>query len=56
VGTLQVVVSTIGFMIQGHAYLVPAYRYWVGLAFTLVLCGSGLLRAYGVTGQTSTFF
>ncbi|XSG84504.1 MAG: hypothetical protein ACPW60_12305 [Methylohalobius sp. ZOD2] len=47
-GTLLIVVSAIGFMIQGHADLVPAYRYWVGLAFTLVLCGGGLLCAYGM--------
>ncbi|MGR9101189.1 MAG: hypothetical protein ACU826_11545, partial [Gammaproteobacteria bacterium] len=45
-GSLLVIVSAISFMIQGNVGLLPAYRYWVGLAFTLMLCGGGMICAY----------
>ncbi len=51
-GTALIVISAIGFMLQGHADLLPAYRYWVGLAFTLVLCAGGMICAYGLKEAT----
>jgi len=46
VGTALIILSAFSFMIQGHEELLPTYRYWVGLAFTLLLCGGGLVCAY----------
>ncbi len=51
-GTILIIVSAIGFMLQGHADLLPAYRYWLGLAFTLLLCAGGLICAYGLKETT----
>ncbi|MDD2723627.1 MAG: hypothetical protein PHH59_06355 [Methylovulum sp.] len=51
-GTVLIVISAIGFMLQGHADLLPAYRYWLGLAFTLLLCLGGLICAYGLKETT----
>jgi len=46
VGSILIVLSAISFMLQGHDELLPAYRYWVGLGLTLLLCGGGLVCAY----------
>ncbi|MGR8935423.1 MAG: hypothetical protein ACU837_13680 [Gammaproteobacteria bacterium] len=46
VGSLLIILSAVSFMLQGHANLLPAYRYWVGLGLTLLLCGGGLICAY----------
>ncbi|GAB6141026.1 hypothetical protein JCM14076_17550 [Methylosoma difficile] len=51
-GTALIVISAIGFMLQGHADLLPAYRYWLGLAFTFLLCLGGLICAYGLKETT----
>ncbi|MDO9107069.1 MAG: hypothetical protein Q7U57_19180 [Methylovulum sp.] len=51
-GTALIVISATGFMLQGHADLLPAYRYWLGLAFTLLLCLGGLICAYGLKETT----
>jgi len=51
-GTAMIVISAIGFMLQGHADLLPAYRYWLGLAFTFLLCLGGLICAYGLKETT----
>ncbi|NOT13536.1 MAG: hypothetical protein HOP23_17205 [Methylococcaceae bacterium] len=45
-GSLLVILSAIGFMMQSHADLLPAYRYWVGLAIVLALCAGGLVCNY----------
>lgn len=45
VGTILIVLSAISFMFQGHGEL-PAYRYWIGLGLTLLLCSGGLVCAY----------
>jgi len=57
-GTAMIVISAIGFMLQGHADLLPAYRYWLGLAFTLLLCLGGMICAYGLkeTNGARIFF
>ena len=46
VGSILIIVSAISFMIQGHEDILPAYRYWLGLGLTLLLCGGGLICAY----------
>lgn len=46
VGSILIVLSAISFMLQGHDDISPAYRYWVGLGLTLLLCGGGLICAY----------
>ncbi|AEF99700.1 hypothetical protein [Methylomonas methanica] len=46
VGSILIVLSAISFMLQGHADLLPAYRYWIGLGFTLLLCCGGFICAY----------
>lgn len=51
-GTVMIVISAIGFMLQGHADLLPAYRYWLGLALTLLLCLGGMICAYGLKETT----
>lgn len=45
-GSLLVILSAVGFMVQSHADLLPAYRYWVGLAIVLALCIGGLVCNY----------
>jgi hypothetical protein len=46
IGSLLIVLSAISFMLQGHEEILPAYRYWIGLGLTLLLCGGGLVCAY----------
>ena len=46
VGSILIVLSAISFMLQGHADILPAYRYWIGLGFTLLLCSGGFICAY----------
>jgi hypothetical protein len=46
VGSILIVLSAISFMLQGHTEISPAYRYWIGLGLTLLLCGGGLICAY----------
>lgn len=45
-GSLLVILSAVGFMLQSHADLLPAYRYWAGLAIVLALCTGGLVCNY----------
>lgn len=45
-GSLLIIISAISFMLQGHAEIIPAYRYWTGLGLVLLLCGGGLICAY----------
>ncbi len=45
-GSLLIIVSAISFMLQGYQDISPAYRYWVGLGLTLLLCAGGLVCAY----------
>ena len=45
-GSLLIILSAVSFMLQGYEGMLPAYRYWVALAFTLLLCGSGMICAY----------
>lgn len=51
-GTVLIVISAIGFMLQGRIDQLPAYRYWLGVAFTLLMCGSGMVCAYGLKETT----
>lgn len=46
IGSLLIILSAISFMVQGHEDILPAYRYWIGLGLTLLLCGGGLVCAY----------
>ncbi len=46
VGSVLIILSAISFMFQGHEEILPAYRYWIGLGLTLLLCGGGLVCAY----------
>jgi len=46
VGSILIVLSAISFMLQGHEEILPAYRYWIGLGLTLLLCAGGLVCAY----------
>ncbi|MCF7969753.1 MAG: hypothetical protein K9L22_01120 [Methylococcaceae bacterium] len=46
VGSILIVLSAISFMLQGHDEILPAYRYWIGLGLTLLLCAGGLVCAY----------
>ncbi len=45
-GSILIALSAISFMLQGHEEILPAYRYWIGLGLTLLLCGGGLVCAY----------
>jgi uncharacterized membrane protein YhdT len=45
-GSLLIIMSAISFMLQGYQDMLPAYRYWVGLGLTLLLCAGGLVCAY----------
>lgn len=45
-GSLLIILSAIGFMVQSHADLLPDYRYWVGLAIVLALCTGGVMCNY----------
>ena len=45
-GSILIILSAISFMLQGHDEILPAYRYWIGLGLTLLLCGGGLVCAY----------
>jgi len=45
-GSILIVLSAINFMLQGANDILPVYRYWVGLGFTLLLCCGGLVCAY----------
>ncbi len=46
IGSALIILSAISFMLQGYDEILPAYRYWVGLGLTLLLCGGGLICAY----------
>lgn len=46
VGSILIIVSAVSFMLQGHEEILPAYRYWIGLGLTLLLCAGGLVCAY----------
>ncbi len=46
VGSLLIILSAVSFMFQGHDEIVPAYRYWIALGLTLLLCGGGMVCAY----------
>lgn len=46
VGSLLIIFSAISFMLQGYSEISAAYRYWVGLGLTLLLCGGGIVCAY----------
>lgn len=46
IGSVLIILSAISFMFQGHEEILPAYRYWIGLGLTLLLCGGGLVCAY----------
>ena len=41
IGSILIILSAISFMLQGHEEILPAYRYWIGLGLTLLLCGGG---------------
>jgi len=45
IGSILIILSAISFMLQGHEDILPAYRYWIGLGLTLLLCGGGLVCA-----------
>ena len=45
-GSILIILSAISFMLQGREEILPAYRYWIGLGLTLLLCGGGLVCAY----------
>lgn len=45
-GSILIVLSACNFMLQGADDLLPAYRYWIALGFTLLLCAGGLVCAY----------
>lgn len=46
IGSILIILSAISFMLQGNEEILPAYRYWIGLGLTLLLCGGGLICAY----------
>ena len=46
VGSILIILSAISFMLQGNDEILPAYRYWIGLGLTLLLCAGGLVCAY----------
>ncbi|MCK5831633.1 MAG: hypothetical protein KAH20_15165 [Methylococcales bacterium] len=46
IGSILIILSAISFMLQGHEEILPAYRYWIGLGLTLLLCSGGLVCAY----------
>lgn len=46
VGSLLIVLSAITFMLQGYQDMLPTYRYWAALGFTLILCAGGITCAY----------
>ncbi|NOQ64412.1 MAG: hypothetical protein GQ582_07855 [Methyloprofundus sp.] len=45
-GSILIILSAVSFMLQGNAEILPAYRYWIGLGLTLLLCAGGLICAY----------
>lgn len=51
-GSLLVILSAVGFMLQSHADLLPAYRYWVCLAIVTALCAGGLACNYWLKERT----
>ena len=57
-GAIIIILSAISFLIQGHADLLPAYRYWVAMGFILLLTSCGLVCAYvfNETKGTRIFF
>jgi hypothetical protein len=57
-GAILIVLSAISFMLQGHEDLLPAYRYWIGLGLTLLLCAGGLVcaRLFKETKGARIFF
>lgn len=46
IGSILIILSAVGFMLQGNEEILPSYRYWIGLGLTLLLCGGGLVCAY----------
>ena len=46
IGSILIILSAVSFMLQGNEEILPAYRYWIGLGLTLLLCGGGLVCAY----------
>lgn len=46
IGSILIILSAVSFMLQGTDEILPAYRYWIGLGLTLLLCGGGLVCAY----------
>jgi hypothetical protein len=57
-GAMMIILSAASFLVQGHADLLPAYRYWVAMGFILLLAGCGLVCAYAFneTKGTRIFF
>ncbi len=45
-GSILIILSGVGFLLQGHESFLPAYRYWIGLGLILLLCSGGLICAY----------
>ncbi len=45
IGSILIILSAVSFMLQGTDEIIPAYRYWIGLGLTLLLCGGGLICA-----------
>lgn len=45
-GAILIILSALNFMLQGTIDITPAYRYWIAMAFTLLLCCGGLTCAY----------
>lgn len=45
-GTILIVLSAVNFMLQGTDEIPPAYRYWIAMGFTLLLCSGGMMCAY----------
>jgi hypothetical protein len=46
IGSVLIILSAVSFMLQGDEQILPAYRYWIGLGLTLLLCTGGLVCAY----------
>jgi len=46
IGSVLIILSAVSFMLQGDEEILPAYRYWIGLGLTLLLCTGGLVCAY----------
>ncbi len=45
-GSILIVLSAVNFMLQGTDGIPPAYRYWIAMGFTLLLCSGGMMCAY----------